>query len=338
MKIKKVLSLVLLLSLVTLVLAGCGTSQEKKSSANDSAASNTKFNQANTVRVAIQPYPLYAPIYVAKSQGTLEKELSKIGVKVEWSSFKSGPLVNESFAGGQQDIGVLGDVPAIIARASGQKNLIVGNAAYGEKALAVLVKSNSKITTASELKGKKVAYVKGSYAHHLISIVLKNSGLSFNDIESVNLAAGDIPAALETGDVDAGVLWEPFITQLVNQGRAKVLVDGTGIKRGNLVIIATEKYATENPAVIEAFLKVYNEAYKYIDSNPDEAAKLIANEFGLTPQELTEVFKNFHYNPVITQDDIDELKVVESFLQEQQLTSEKVNIDEFVDKSYLVSN
>ena len=130
-------------------------------------------------------------------------------------------------------------------------------------------------------------------------------------------------------------MWEPFITQLVNQNRVEVLVDGTNIKRGNLVVIATKDYATKNPEAIQTFLKVYNEAAQYIVDNPKEAAKLVADDFGLSEDELVEVFKNFNYSPKISDEDIAELKVVEEFLRKEKLTSSEVNIDEFVDTSYL---
>lgn len=312
--LKKVIAILSITVLVGGMLAGCAKSGESD----------------KTVRIAIQPYPLYTPVYVAKNLGYLDEELEKVGYKVGYSSFKSGPLVNESFASGQQDIGVLGDVPAILSKASGQETKIIGNAAYGEKALAILVKPNSTLQSAKDLKGKKIAYVKGSYAHHLLSIALEKAQLTFDDIESVNLEAGDIPAAIENNQVDAGVLWEPFITQLNNQKRAKVLVDGTGIKRGNLVSIATKEFAESHPEVVEAYLTAYKRAADYIASNPGEAAESVQDELGFSKEELIQVFKNFNYNPEITEDDINELKVVEQFLRDEGLSQKEVDIEEFV--------
>lgn len=312
--LKKAIAILSITVLVGGVLAGCAKSGESD----------------NTVRIAIQPYPLYTPVYVAKNLGYLDEELEKVGYKVEYSSFKSGPLVNESFAAGQEDIGVLGDVPAILSKASGQETKIIGNAAYGEKALAILIKPDSTLQSAKDLKGKKVAYVKGSYGHHLLSVALEEAELSFEDIESVNLEAGDIPAAIENKQVDAGVLWEPFITQLTNQNRAKVLIDGTGIKRGNLVSIATKEFAESQPEVIEAYLTAYKRAADYITSNPIEAAQSVQGELGLSKEELTQIFKNFNYSPEITEDDINELKVVEQFLRDEGLSQQEVDIEEFI--------
>ena len=292
-------------------------------------------SDSSVVKVAIQPYPLYAPIYVAKELGYLEENLKDTNVKVKWQSFKSGTLVNESFAADESDIGVLGDVPAIIAKGSGQDIEIISNVAYGEKALAILVAKDSSITDPSQLKGKKVAYVKGSYAHHLLSIILENEGLTFKDIESVNLAAADIQVAINNGQVDAGVLWEPYITLGEKSGLEKVLVDGTNVKRSNLVAIANKEYAENNSEVIEAFIKAYKQGCDYLNENPEEAAKLISKDLNVSEEDLLDIFKNLNYTNEITSDDISELKVVEKFLKDENLIANEVDIDKLVNTKYL---
>jgi sulfonate transport system substrate-binding protein len=148
--------------------------------------------QATELRLATQPAPLYAPIFVAKQKHWIEDELKKDGVTVKWSSFVAGPPENESFAAGQQDVGVMGDTPALIARAAGQNTRIVGISAVGPKALALAVPKDSTLKTAAELKGKRVAVTKGSYAHHLLYVILKNAGLQFSDIKLVHLPPADL--------------------------------------------------------------------------------------------------------------------------------------------------
>lgn len=106
-------------------------------------------------------------------------------------------------AAGEADLGFMADLPAIIAKSTGQEIEIVSNVAYGEKAIAVLVSPDSDIKSVADLKGKKVAYATGSYAQHLLALLLDQEGLSLKDVESVNLGAGDQPAALANGQVDA---------------------------------------------------------------------------------------------------------------------------------------
>jgi len=332
MRVKKLIAL-FLISIVSLgTLIAC--SGKESSSTKKSTIGVT----AKEVRIATQPSPFAASVFVAKEKGFLSEELKKYNVSVKWTSFPAGPPMNESFAAGQQDIGILGDVPTIVAKASGQKTKIIANASYGEKTLAVVIKSDSNIKDVKELKGKKVAYVKGSYGHHLLGLVLEKAGLTLNDIESVNLPVADIATAVAKDQVAAGVVWEPSLTKPLKAGQVKILVDGTGIKRNNVFYISKDNFAKDNPKIVEAYVKALNKASEYIKSNPEEAAKAIQPDINLSVDELKSLFPKYIYSPVIEDEDIKELKVVEKFLRDQKLTSNSVNIDEFVDTEYLKSS
>lgn len=320
----------LLLAAVTAVFAGCGLN-----SGETGSAQTEKNGASDVLRIGAQPYPLYASVYVAKEKGYLDEELKKAGAKYEWTDFKSGPLVNEAVASGHDDIGFMADMPAILAKDSGQDIQIIGNVAYGEKALALLVNSNSEITSAGQLKGKKIAYGKGTYAQHLLSLLLKKENLSFKDIQSVNLAAGDIPAALENGQIDAAVIWEPFISQMVTAGKARVIADGTGIKRGNLVTYAVSSYAKANPQVIAAYIKACQRGSDYIKTNPKEAAELIAKDMKVDPSILESTFKNLDYNQALTAEDINEIKKVKDYLLQEKLIQNDIDMDSFINLDYL---
>lgn len=317
---KRVVSAMIFIILATamLVLTGSGTSRAAKE-----------------LRVALQVGPHYGPIYVVKQKGWLEEELKKSGFTVKWASFISGPPMNEAFAAGEQDIGFMGDSPAIIAKSAGQDTRIVALTTIAPRALALLVPKDSKIVSPKDLKGKKVAVVKGSYAHHLVVLILQNNGLTVDDIQLINLTHADIAAALSNGEVDAGALWEPLITRLEDSGAARVLVDGTGIKQGLLVMIATNDFAAKNPEVIETFLKLYQKGYDFIRANPRESAGLIAKEVNLTPEQLLKIMGKFDYNPAIRPDSIKELKKTEEFMRWAGIIKAPVDIDTFIDTRYL---
>jgi sulfonate transport system substrate-binding protein len=327
---KKKLANILFISglVMSVLITGCGSSNSESGSSKNAGSS------AKEIRIATQPIPQYAPIFVAKKKGWIEEELKNAGVTVTWSSFESGPPMSESFASGGQDIGLVGDSAAIIPKAAGQDNRIIAKAASAPQGLAIIVGKNSPISSPLDLKGKKVSVAKGSYAHHLLVIVLKNNGLTTDDIQLINMTQGDTATALAKGDVDAGVVWEPIITKLEDSGVARVLVDGTGIKNGLLVSVATNKFATNNPTWVQAYLKAYQRGVEFIKTSPQEAAALIADEVRLSPEQLLKIIAKCDFNPAITVEDIAELKKSEVFMKEVALINNHVDIDTFVDTTY----
>jgi len=328
---KKAFFAVLLTILAAFFVAGCS----KETGSTDGSDKGTGI-QAEEIRVATQPGPQMAPILVVKHKGWLEDELAKVGVAVKWTSFLSGPPMNESFAAGEQDIGFLGDSAAIIPRSEGQDLRVVGVAGTAAKGLAIVVPKDSAITSPKQLKGKKVAAVKGSYGHHLLALVLQNNGLTTDDIEFLNFSTADSATALINKNIEAAAIWEPLLTRLLDQGAIRVLVDGTGIKQGLLVIVAENDFAKQNPELVKTFLKAYQRGIDYLETNPQEAAELIADEIKLEPEQFLKVLGKFEYNPAIHADDIAELKKSEAFMLEAGITRKSVDIDAFIDSSYAV--
>jgi len=341
-KLIALLTLALVAALASLSLHGCSSpAQEPTAAGTASAASaaadaadDTPKDEGAVLRIGAQPFPLYSSIYVAKELGFLDEELEAIGASYEWTEFNSGPLVNEAVAAGTQDIGFMADQPAITAKASGQPIQIISNVAYGEKALALLVPPDSPITKVEDLKGKKVALVVGSYAQHLLVLLLEEAGLTVDDIELVNIPASEQAATLSAGQVDAIVVWEQYISQLETTGQAVVLADGTGIKRGNMVTYAVTDYAEAHPLVIEAYIKASQRASDFIAENPEEAAAAISKTFGVTDDVMVEILKKFSFDPQLTKADIDEITKVKDYLLKVGIIKNDVDIDEFINTSY----
>ncbi|MBQ8962088.1 MAG: aliphatic sulfonate ABC transporter substrate-binding protein [Ruminococcus sp.] len=326
-KLLKTVAIVLAMSISAVLLTACGSSSQ--SSEAGSSESST------TLRIAAQPFPLYTPVFVAYDLGYLKEEFDKVGADFTWDLFNSGPLVNEAVAAGEADMGFMADLPAIIAKSTGQPIEIVSNVAYGEKGLAVLVQADSDIKSVAELKGKKVAYATGSYAQHLLALLLSNEGLSLDDVETINLGAGDSPAALAAGEVDAIVIWEQFISKLTTDGTAKVLADGTGVKKGNMITYFVSDYANAHPDVVKAYINALNRANEYIEKDPEAAAELVAADFNIDKELMSQIIPKFTYKTSLDTDDIAEITKVKDFSLEAGIISNDVDMDSFINTSYL---
>ncbi|MHC5830780.1 MAG: PhnD/SsuA/transferrin family substrate-binding protein, partial [Nostoc sp.] len=96
-------------------------------------------------------------------QGVIEKRLAPQGIGVTWSQFVSGPPLLEALNVGSIDMGPTGETPPIFAQAAGTNLIYVVNTPPGNgEGSAIIVLKDSPIQTLAGLKGKKVAYSRGT--------------------------------------------------------------------------------------------------------------------------------------------------------------------------------
>lgn len=345
MKFNRTLSVLLAIVIAFGLLSGCAANTPGSSDPSNGSVSNNNTSDkglgftASELRIAIQPSAAYVPLYLVKEKGWLEEALAELGVTVKWTEFESGPPINESFAAGQQDIGVIGDVPTITALATGQPNTVIGISGYGVGAYSVLVPTDSDITSPAQLKGKTIGLPIGTTAHNLTDKVLAKNGLDINtDVKLVNLSVGDLQSALKTKQVDAVAVWEPTITRLSDSGTAKILADGTGVLRGVNTIFGRTEYLKANPEIVKIFLEQYARGNKELRENTKSATEAVATKyFTLEPEQLQRVVEKYDYPVEITDADITELESTINFLLKIDAISKKVDLSSAVDRSYAKS-
>jgi sulfonate transport system substrate-binding protein len=287
---------------------------------------------ATELRIAVEQLPSYAPLLVAKQKQWLDKTLSEIGVKVEWSTFVPAPAHNETTYLTNNDVVLTSDAPAIRARAAGVNYVTVGVAATGPKALALVARADAAVKSAADLKGKKVGVSLGTDGHHLLSLALARSGLKLEDVKVVDLSPKELVTAFNKGDVVAAATSEPFVGQLEEKGAVRV-ADGTGLKQGAFIIAANDAYAQTNTDIIEAILRAYQQGAAFIKEHPQEAASLVAKELDWKPSQVEKLLSLYTFDPVIRAEHIADLKATEDFLRTAGVY--KVNVDAFTDSRYL---
>ncbi|QKJ26222.1 sulfonate ABC transporter substrate-binding protein [Aliarcobacter cibarius] len=222
------------------------------------------------------------PVFIIiKQNGTLEKKLESLGIKVSWYEFPAGPQMLEGLNVGSIDFGTVGETPPIFAQAANAKIKYIGYKPASPKAEAIVVQENSSIKSVSDLKGKKVALNKGSNVHYLLVKALEDAGLKYSDIQPVFLAPSDARAAFQQGSVDAWVIWDPFLSAAETTIKAKVIKNGENIVNNYQFYLAEENYAAKNPKVIDEIFKELKNVDKWVVENPKEAAKVLSSVNGL---------------------------------------------------------
>jgi sulfonate transport system substrate-binding protein len=223
-----------------------------------------------------------AILLVSKARHELEDGLQKAGVgKVDWVEFQFGPPMLEAITAGSIDIGSVGDTAPIFAQAGGGD--IVYALAVPTSPHGIIVPGSSPIRSLADLKGRRVAFGKGSSAHSILLKALKYAGLSYSDIQPTYLGPAEASAAFNGGKIDAWVAWDPYYALAEEQFGARVIASTESVPQlaSPSFYVANKYFAQRHPAVLRAALDSIITTIKWADAHRDEVARLAAKSTGL---------------------------------------------------------
>lgn len=166
---------------------------------------------------------------LAKGTGALEKRFADRGIAITWAEFSSGPPLLEALGSGAIDFGPTGDVPPLFAQAAGGNLLYAGTYKGSSASSAILVHKDSPIQSIADLKGKRVAFKRGSSAHNFTVKALRKAGLGITDIEAADLSPSDAAAAFASRQIDAWSIWDPYFAVAEKNPQTRVLTTAEGI-------------------------------------------------------------------------------------------------------------
>src|SRR5437588_4159646 len=140
------------------------------------------------VRAADKPkeiridWATYNPVsMLLKDKGFLEKEFAKDGISVRWVQTVSSSNALQFLNAGSIEFGSTAGSAALVGRING--NPVKSVYVYSRPEWTALVTTkDSKITKVEDLKGKKVAMVRGTDPHIFLVRALFSAGLSDKDI------------------------------------------------------------------------------------------------------------------------------------------------------------
>lgn len=320
--------LLALLLVVATVLVACGSKEEKTETTGPNVPEKIKFGYVPSAGI------LQVLYIVAKDKQLFETEFKEDGIELEHRNFQSGPVLMEALKGNSLDIGHVGDQPFIQAVANGTKLTAIGLHSIGDKNYGLVVPEGSSITSSADLKGKKMAVTLGSIGHRILDLYLAENGYTMDDVEAVNVPPGDIKNTLAAKDVDAAIIWEPWISIIEQEGIGKQIATTEGLKRNVNPTIATTKFVTTYPEVTQRIINVYKEALTWVQENPEEAAKIVAKDAGFDEAIFANAMKDEDYIVEITEEAIISMEDTAKFLLDNGVIRSEVTIRDFIDTSF----
>lgn len=314
---------------ISLAISACSSNANVNTANSSPTVPSPPANPTAEVRIGYQKAATV--LNALKGKGELEKALAASGAAVKWTEFPAGVPMLEAINAGSIDFGYTGEGPPVFAQAAGTPLVYVAYEPFGPKAEAIVVHQDSPIKTVADLKGKKVAFAKGSNTNYLLVKALEKAGLKYTDIKPAFLTPADARAAFEGKNVDAWSIWDPYLAVAEKAIGARILTDATDLAPNRGYYLASKSFVETRPQQLKIVLDEVTKVSDWAKSNPAEVAKFLGSELGIDPAILEVAEKRREYGVLpITDEVIAGQQQIADTYQKINLIPKQINVKEIV--------
>ncbi|BDR66010.1 nitrate ABC transporter substrate-binding protein [Clostridium tetani] len=314
-KIKKILLILICITMTTLMFTGCSKEDEK-----------TKLKVAEVTHSVF-----YAPQYVALNEGFFEEE----GLDVELIAAQGADKTMAALISGEVQIGFMGPEASIYVHNQQSKDYAINFAQVTKRDGSFLVgREKEEDFKFENLKGKEViGGRKGGMPEMTLEYVIKNKGLNIGKNTNkgevnvrTDIQFNVMSGAFVAGEGDYVALFEPVATALEKDNKAHI-VASIGEESGEIpytAYCATNTYINKNPEIIQKFTNAIYKGQLYIQNkSSEEIAKSISPFFtDIKMEDLIVVVDRYKSidawceNPILKEDSLNRLMDVMELAKE----------------------
>ncbi|NVN44804.1 ABC transporter substrate-binding protein [Asaia siamensis] len=156
--------------------------------------------------------------------------------KVVFSEFNSGNLIARAIDADAIDLGAWSEIPMVFAASSGARVAVAATLEGPTTNQAVLVPTRSPLKNFSDLRGKRVGYIRSTTTQYFLLKMLARHNMTLADITPVALGMSEGLTALKSGSLDAWATYGYAIEILEADNSARILESAEDILSGHYFI------------------------------------------------------------------------------------------------------
>lgn len=241
-------------------------------------------------RIALGPWVGFGPLYLARDKGFFKEQGVEVdlivltGVAERNSALKSGKLDALAAPVDYFALSAGNGVPATIVMA-------IDESVGGDGIVA-----RRSIKSIGDLRKKKVAAQKGLPSDFFLRALLQQNGINVEEINYIDMETAQAGAAFLAGDLDAAVVWEPWLTRAKEKGNGHVLASTRDHR--NLIVDClafNQAVIRTKPADVQRVVNAILKAIDYARANPVEASKVVAKYFEMDPAKYRAILEGVEF-------------------------------------------
>ncbi|MFC3151223.1 ABC transporter substrate-binding protein [Litoribrevibacter euphylliae] len=256
-----------------MLLIGCSKEEPVSS---DSAPQDASYS----MRLSIDLWPGYYPAIIAKEKGWFKDAGLNLKLDLPGNTDKMLALFS---AGSIDAVAVaFGDAILVTRQMPDIAVILVTDESAGGDAVLSMNKE-----VLSDLKGKRIGTNLGGFGELLIRRMLDLQGVKVNEVNLVNVDASKVPDLLDSGGLDVGHTWSPYVGQAIEKGANIIFssADTPGLIPDTVAV--SGEFRRSKPEAVKIFLDVWFKAQNWWLTHYQEGNQLIAEATGQRVTSIT---------------------------------------------------
>jgi NitT/TauT family transport system substrate-binding protein len=252
------------------------------------------------------------------------------GLRLETIAFNNATEIKNAVVTRSIDFAVTGVTAALLGASRGEPIRVLAAAADG--ASAIVARKTSNIRSVAQLAGRSVGYVPGSAQDVLLRLTLRKVGLdATRDVRLLKLGFGDMPNALERGDIDAftGAETGPSVALLRRRAHVVAYPYDTAVGKINIVLATNADTIAQDPELCRQLLQTHARATDYMRVNQAEWARATSKAWGAKLEAVQLAISNITLRWQLDAGYVAQARALGEHLQALKQIKQQPNYDEF---------
>lgn len=243
-----------------------------------------------TYKIGLGPFVGFGPLYLARDKGFFKD----VGIDAELVVLTGLAERNSALKAGRIDA-LAAPVDYFVLSAGNNLKATIAMAIDDSNGADGIV-ANASIKTIADLRGKTVAFQRGLPSEFFLRALLQQNGLSLKDIKPVDMETAQGGAAFISKQVDAAVLWDPWLTKASQQGNGHILASSKDYP--NLIVDClgfNQRVVANSPQDVQAIVNAVLKAIDYWKAHPDEANAIMAPYFQVDASKYAQILEGIDF-------------------------------------------
>lgn len=222
------------------------------------------------------------------------KLFEKVGLAPQYIPFDAGPPMIAAAMSKSIDVAIVKATSFLSGLSQGVDWVMIGTYSEGAYSEGLVTRKDSGIDTVVDLKGKRIGYYEQTSAHYGVIMILRQHGIARDQVNLLHMTPAEQLTALANKDIDAAMVWEPWIQKMVHEANARVLATegDVGIYTNVATISVRREWLRDNRETAVRFLRALIMAYDALQKDHSVAVRAVAEETGTKKEWVEQIYRD----------------------------------------------